>query len=359
MRKYYIDNIRWLCILILIPYHTFMIYNAFGEEFYIEGQSVFGTSAFIAALSPWFMPLLFVMAGISSYYALQKRTPREYTKERVFKLLIPLIAGILLVVPAQTYIAERFHNGFTGSYFYQYLLFFTAPTDLTGNRGGFTPAHLWFILFLFIISMVALPLMAVCNNSKKKLNAGKTPMILLLSLFVIPFLLTPILDFGHSIGRYLGFFILGYFFLSMEDTLEKLDKFRIPLLIVSIICLIVNLPVIYFYVHDRLEAPSFIFEIFHAFYGWIAILTILGLGRHYLNFRGKATDYLAASAFPVYIFHQSWVIVTAYFIFTLTKHIVAQIVLIIAASFMLTYLTYEICKRIPGLRFLFGIKSRQ
>ena len=103
-----------------------MIYYAGGLEFYIEGQSILWTSAFIFALFPWFMPLLFVLAGISSYLALQKRTPLAYTKERVLKLLIPLIAGVLLVVPAQTYIAERFHNGFTGSYLYQYILFFQA-----------------------------------------------------------------------------------------------------------------------------------------------------------------------------------------------------------------------------------------
>lgn len=362
MRKYFIDNIRWICILILIPYHTFMIYNAFGEEFYIEGQSIFGTSAFIATLSPWFMPLLFVVAGMSSYYALQKRTSPAYIKERVFKLLIPLFAGVLLVVPAQTFIAERFHNGFTGSYFYQYILFFTGPTDLTGNRGGFTPAHLWFLFYLFVISMVALPIMVAYKKRKERLPTGNMSMIWLLSLFVIPFAMSPILNIGgHSLGGYFAFFMLGYLFLSTECLLEKLDKYRTPLLIVSAICMIGNLFLIYFYVSNSLRfvAPLFVFEMFHAFYGWLAILTILGFGRHYLNVRNKVTDYLSASSFPVYIFHQSWIIVVAYFVFAITGNLLAQIVLIIFASIILTYATYELCKRIPGLRFLFGIKVRQ
>ncbi|MCL2375749.1 MAG: acyltransferase family protein [Firmicutes bacterium] len=333
-----------------------MIYNAFGEDFYIEGQSVFGTSAFIATLSPWFMPLLFALAGISSYYALQKRTPLAYTKERILKLLIPLIAGILLVVPAQTYIAERFHNGFTGSYFYQYVLFFTSTTDLTGTRGGFTPAHLWFILFLFVISMIALPIMIFCK--KKKINTGKTPMVLLISMFILPFVLTPILDVGHSLGRYFGYFILGYLFLSADDLLEKLDKYRFPLLIIATVCMVGNLMLFTFYLYGSLNAPQFVFDIFSNFYGWVAILAILGLGRRYFNFKNKITNYLASSSFPVYIFHQSWVIVVAYWIFMLTENTFAQIVLIILVSFILTYATYEICNRIPVLRLLFGIKPK-
>ena len=358
MRKHFIDNIRWLCILTLIPYHTFMIYNAFGEAFYIEGQRIFGTSAFIATLSPWFMPLLFVLAGMSSYYALQRRTPSAYAKERVFKLLIPLFAGIILVVPAQTYIAERFHNGFTGSYFYQYILFFTAPTDLSGTRGGFTPAHLWFLLYLFVISMVALPLMNAYKNAKRKLPADKMPLLLLLSLFIMPFAMMPILDIGgHSLGGYFAYFILGYLVLSADRLLEKLDRLRRPLLLAAAICVIGNLFLLYFYLHGRLAAPIFYFEIFRVFYGWLAILTILGLGRHHLNFRNKTTDYLSASAFPVYIFHQSWIVVLAYFIFAHTGNALAQICLIILTSTLFTYATYEICKRIPGLRVLFGIKS--
>ena len=136
-RKYFIDNIRWICIMMLFPYHTLMIYNAFGEGFYIKGSDIMGTSAFMIASYPWFMPLLFVLAGVSSAYALRKRKPAEYVKERIYKLLIPFICGLLLLVPAQTYFAEKFHNGYTGGYWQQYILFFTKPTDLTGYTGGF------------------------------------------------------------------------------------------------------------------------------------------------------------------------------------------------------------------------------
>jgi len=109
--------------------------------------------------SPWFMPLLFVIAGISSAFALKKRTAKQFLSERFFKLFLPHVSGILIYIPIQTYFAERYHNQYTGGFFHQYILFFTKPTDLTGYTGGFTPGHLWFILFLFIISIITLPIM--------------------------------------------------------------------------------------------------------------------------------------------------------------------------------------------------------
>jgi len=329
------------------------------EGFYVEGKDVIATTSFIVAMAPWFMPLLFVIAGVSSSYALNKRTNRAYVKERIYKLLIPLIAGILLVVPPQTFFAERFHNGFTGGYLYQYILFFTGPTDLTGYRGGFTPAHLWFILFLFIISIIALPIMSIYKNSNRKLSPEKIPLWLLPLLGIIPFLMNPILNFGGmSVGMYFAYFMLGYFILSCDALIQKLDRHRFPLLAISVVCMATHVVVMWLLqLRGVIEVPQIVVQVFMMTYGWIAILAILGLGNHYLNFRNEKTDYLSASAFPVYIFHQTWIIVAAYFILLAVDNVPLQMGLILVVSVLLTYATYELVKRIPGVRFLFGIKT--
>ena len=358
MRKYFIDNIRWLCILMLFPYHIFRIYNSFMESFYVEGQDVIPTTGFIVATSPWFMPLLFVLAGISSAYALNAKTNKEYIKERVCKLLIPLVAGLILVVPAQTYFAERFHNGYTGGFFYQYILFFTGPTDLTGYRGGFTPAHLWFILYLFVISMAALPIMTTYKNSKRKPAPERMPLWILPLLFIFPLIMTPVLNFGGlSVGTYFAFFLLGYFILSSDAIVYKLSRLRLPMSVISTALMVMFVGLWLLSLHGIYELPSIAVYLLSAFYGWFAILTILGLGNHYLNFRNKGTDYLSASSFPVYIFHQTWIIVVAYYILSAIENIPLQMILILVISFLITYATYELCKRIPGIRFLFGIKG--
>lgn len=64
IRKHYIDNLRNLTILLLFPVHTFMIWNNFGSRFYIwQGENKI-LSTLIVLVNPWFMPILFALAGI-------------------------------------------------------------------------------------------------------------------------------------------------------------------------------------------------------------------------------------------------------------------------------------------------------
>ena len=52
---------------------------------------------------------------------------------------------------------------------------FTHLTDLSGYDGAFTPGHLWFILFLFLISLAALPVLQAIPYEKCSEFAQKIP----------------------------------------------------------------------------------------------------------------------------------------------------------------------------------------
>lgn len=197
--------------------------------------------------------------------------------------------------------------------------------------------------------------MIAYNKSKRKLSLQRVPTPLLLILFIIPLLGSLILDIGgKSLGEYFAYFILGYFLLSNESVLQKIDKYRFPLFIISILCMIAILLGWYGVIG---KIPDIAYDIFSRFYAWVMILCLLGMGRHYLNFRNKVTDYFSDSSFPIYIFHQTWIIVIAYYIFTLTDNVLIQIALIMLLSILATFVSYELCKRINVTRFLFGIKS--
>jgi hypothetical protein len=184
MRKYFIDNLRWISILLLFPYHVFMIYNTFGEPYYIKGIDSLVLSNIIVLIWPWFMPLLFTLAGVSANYSLIKRYPSEYMKERLLKLFVPLFFGILLIIPCMTFFADKYHNGYSGNYLQHYLVFFTKFTDLSGYDGGFSPGHLWFVLYLLVISLVTAPLILF----KKRINIKNVNTIILFLFFIIPLL---------------------------------------------------------------------------------------------------------------------------------------------------------------------------
>ncbi|MCL2696793.1 MAG: acyltransferase family protein [Oscillospiraceae bacterium] len=363
MRKYYIDNIRWLCVLLLFPYHTFMMFNAFDESFYVKGADIETTTLIMRAIYPWLMPILFLVAGLSSAYALNKRSPKQYIKERVSKLLLPLVFGILILIPVQTYFAERFHNNYTGNYFEQYILFFTKPTDLSGYNGGFTPAHLWFLAYLFVISLIALPVMYLYQKSVKKLPVHKIPLPVLLLFFLVPGFAQMIFDIaGKSVGEYTTWFLFGYFIISNGKVQEKLEKHRFLLLGLCLPFMIICtffLKIHETFFNEILFIYVVIYEVIYFFYAWTAILTIFGFAKRYLNFANKTTSYMSASSFGIYVLHQQWTVITAYFALILTASVPLQMVLILTASIVFTFINFEVFKRVPVTRFMFGIKEHK
>ena len=116
-RKYFIDNLRILCILLLFPFHVGMFYNDFGERFYVHIADCLPASLLNISTYPWWMPLLFVLAGASTFYAFGKRTAKQYIIERVLKLYIPLTAALIFVIPVQPYLADIYFNNYSGNYF--------------------------------------------------------------------------------------------------------------------------------------------------------------------------------------------------------------------------------------------------
>ena len=98
-RKYYIDNLRWLAILLLFPFHAAQIWSG-GEYsgFYIWSHTNIVLYVFSTVVYPWYMTFLFAIAGMSCKYALRKRTNRQFILERTKKLLIPFFFGLLVFV---------------------------------------------------------------------------------------------------------------------------------------------------------------------------------------------------------------------------------------------------------------------
>ncbi len=140
MRRYNIDYLMLFGIFLLFPFHAFRLFDPY-EAFYIESAvKSLGGVKFMSFLWPWFMPLMFLVAGISTWYALQKRTGKQYIKERVFRLLIPFMLGVILIVPIQGYMARLQRGTLNGSYFnYLFTQFFSDFSDLSGIRARLHP----------------------------------------------------------------------------------------------------------------------------------------------------------------------------------------------------------------------------
>ena len=344
MRKNYIDNLRVFCILLLFPFHTGMLYNDWGEAFYIHSDMELPLTYVMSAIYPWWMTLLFVIAGISAYYALSNRSTKEFLLERVKKLLIPLLVGVVTIVPMQTYIADRFHNGYTGNFFEHYVVYFTRFTDLSGYDGGFTPAHLWFILYLFLISVVLLPFMKKYADGVWKCNFEKLNYAGVFSLFILILLCTPILEIGKSMGEALACFSIGFFVLSNDQIQEKVEKNVVLSGALAVVFLVIRLWL------WRKGDYGIILDIMHGMWFWSVILFLLGLWRKYFNDTNPIMTYLSRASFWLYYIHQTVLVVLGYYVLKYIDVVWMQYITICFGTFLISVLCYEIIRRSRLLR---------
>ena len=364
MRKYEIDWIRNISILMLFIYHTSAIFCNFGEFYIISEEKNMIANFIILALFVWYMPMLFFLAGASLYFSSKTRSSKDYIKERIRKLLIPLIFGIIVVVPPQTYLARLWRGEVDINYFEHLKYFFFNITDFTGFDGAFTPAHLWFILYLFIISILCYPIIFKFFQTKKgnkllgllkKIILSKYNCLILISLGIISDIFPSIM--GKSILSCLIVFLLGYIVYSNDEILDKISQRRKFSLIMFILLGLTGISYVLFIKTEENSIFSWIIEsILKNGVLIFAICAIIGYAQKYLNKRTKLLDYLNESAFSVYIIHQPILLIIAYFIMSIIKSTLISMILITIFSIIITFLVYEIIKKNKFFRFTLGMK---
>lgn len=362
-RRYEIDWIRNISILLLFVYHTSVIFCRFGDFYIISDNKSIFADIFILAMFVWYMPLLFFLAGASTHFALQKRDKKEYLIERIKRLLIPFIFGIIVIVPPQTYLARLWRGEVDISYLNHLKYFFTNIGDFSGFDGKFTPAHLWFILYLFIISLIGVFIVNLLNKNKgKSINkllkqklSGKFSFLWLLVLSVIADIFPSVM--GKSIVTCLLIFILGFIVYKDGEYLNMIYINKNKYLCVAILISIVG-AIYTFYIREFAisELTWLIDSMLKNSMLIVMIITIVGYGMKYLNKTNKVLMYLNKASFPVYIIHQTVLLGIAYFIIPKVAVNGIAIFIIIVLSIFFTFLIYEICKRNKIISVLLGIK---
>lgn len=347
MRKHYLDNLRIIMILLLFPVHAFMIWNNYGSSFYVWAGENKLLSSLIIVVNPWNMALLFVIAGMCAKYSLEKRKVKSFLKERFFKLFIPFISGVLLLVPIQTFYARKYFYGYNGSILDNYKYFFTNFTDLSGYDGGFSPGHLWFILFLFVISLFALFIIKYIPYEKVTKRFEKMNIIGIILLFIPVWLLSYFGAFGvYSFGRYFILYLLGYYMFSNEKNIDNIIKNRKLVLVLFGVCQLILVLAYYYF--------SYYGDLLVNFVGWLGVLSCLIIGKLYLNKENRITDYFKKASFPIYILHLPILVIIGYYSLITIDNIFLQICVIMFGSFIVTMLVYEIISKIPILKKLVG-----
>ncbi len=351
-RRYDIDWLRTTGVLLVIPFHTLIMFNMNPSSIvYIKDTvNVHFFNIVDSIIDRFHMPLLFVLAGMSAYYALKTRATIKFIKERMRKLLIPAIFGCIILNPVMTYIYMISKHKNIG--FIEHLIGFFSknPGDFTGINGAFTPAHLWFIIFLFVFSLVALPMFLMIDNKKDakfSINLAafceKPLMLLIVTVPISVLSLTNILGDRNPLV-YLFMFIMGYVFATNERYQRTLNRDKWTYLLLSIVLM---------YLKFNISSHNMLWSIQWVAYGLLdkatrvaPVFSLLGLANCYINTNSAVLKYLSQASFTVYVIHMLINTVVGYFILPVNIYVGVKYIVIVFITFVLCFLFYEMIRRI-------------
>ena len=245
MRKHWMDNLRWVTVLLVLFYHVIYFYNNKGVFGGIGGFGPYPEwhqyqDVVMYILYPWFMPLLFILAGISARYALEKKGAKEWFRARTRKLLVPGTIGLFvfhwMVGYFNTVVAGRadIFEGIPGAVKFGIMAV-----------SGIGP--LWFVQLLWLFCIVMLLVRKLDAKDKFWNACGKLNIVWIIMLGVLfwageqTLIKNPRPESADGLINlykpifYLITFLLGYFVFSHDEVQEKLKKAWIPLLISAVV----------------------------------------------------------------------------------------------------------------------------
>ena len=371
-RLLYVDALRVVALGGVFVVHVAQVFNP-ADDWHIQNPERAPWAGALAALmAPWIMPLFFVLAGIGAWYSLAARSNRQYLRERSVRLLLPLVAGTLLLVPPQVYLERRLRGQFGGSF----LAFLPHFFDGIYPQGNLSWHHLWFLAHLFAYSVVLLPLfrywqtdrgMAAMRRlgrfarSRTGLLALALPLILerqlLWGLFPERHMLTA--DWSNH-ALLLVAFAYGFVLAGTPALGASIDRHWRELAVVAAgISSLLIVAVWIGFVPFRLPppyAPRYLaFWTLYAIDAWAWIVALLGAGRRWLRVDDRATRYGRRYGLAWYVLHQPIIVGLAYVVVQWRLGVALKFAVLFAGAALGTWLVGLAAERVPGLRIVLGL----
>ncbi len=349
MRKHYLDNTKWIIIILVVIHHVVCIFNSTGAVMNFNAPGIPVLDIFAYFVYPWFMPCMFLIGGMSARYSLNGRTNKQFLKERVNKLLIPFVFGMLIIAPLLG-IFTLSTKGWS-----QIASLPKAIQWLIIMLSGMGP--LWFLIQMFIISVIFVIVKSLDKKDRLWTLGGKANIWILLLMYIPCLGSAQVLNLMCVFrnGLFIILFLLGYFVFSHDKAQEELEKYKSILLIAAVGLFAIEI--------HRFWGKSFadlgIINNYLVFlYGWIMMLAVIGNFKAYFNYSNRFTKYMGSRSFLIYVFHYLPMNVIAYYVVRYLKlPVILNYIFVLILSLAATIIICEIVYNIPQVSFLFGIRK--
>ncbi len=370
----YVDWLRLIAILGVFYVHATDPFNLM--PFHIKNADMsLAITVSHGFLFPWGMPLFFLIAGAGSWLALRHRTPREYTRERFGRLLIPFFVGSLLLSPIQLYFewSHKIQTGVVQGSFGQFVG--GLPWGWNTRIFGVVGYHLWFLGFLSLYALVTLPLFRWLKGEAGQAFVSRLAglcrrrgglLVFILPLILIRLSLHPFFPYQHDWADFsylLAFFTLGYLLFSDQRFLQAVRRDWAILLTVGVVAAGLLTAMTMTAAELDVEAPpralfDFVWWAVVCVCSWCFTTFMVFIGMRFLDFSNKFLRYGNRALLPFFVVHQPVIIVVAYFVVQWQAGLWTKVAAVALGSFAISLGLYElVIKRVGLLRVAFGVKA--
>jgi peptidoglycan/LPS O-acetylase OafA/YrhL len=370
-RRYDLDWLRVLSIAVVFFFHSLRFFDQSGWHVK-NGATYQGVDLLVGFLVNWMMPLIFVISGASTFYALGSRSSGKFIKDRTLRLLVPLIVGIFTHVLVQVYLERVSHHQFSGT-LWDFIPQYFKGFYPVGNF-AWMGLHLWYLLVLFVFSLLLLPLFrwfkhGVSGQHVLQSVNGFLAKPLAIYLLAIPVALLmgaldPRTDLGQrnfggwSLLIYLIVFAYGFMLFAHDGVQQAIKRQRWVSLLAAVALVAAQIAL-----RAGRPDPMFgtqSFTLLNGIFGlssWLWIVAILGFGMQHLNRYSAKMEYLNEAVLPFYVLHQSVLLCVGYFVVQWDISDALKWLIIASTSLTIIMVLYEfLIRRYAVLRFLFGLK---
>jgi surface polysaccharide O-acyltransferase-like enzyme len=371
-RRYDLDWVRIGAFMLLIFYHVGMYYVTW--DFHVKSPHASSAIEPLMMLtSPWRLSLLFLVSGVATGYLLARGTG-NFMRSRSARLLIPLAFGMLVIVPPQSYLEVVEKVGYHGSFAQFYQLYITGYHGFCREDCLIMPTwnHLWFVAYLWVYTSVLFMVVWLAPRLIPALRQTAERGLQGMGVLFWPIALLAAARMGlaarfpqnHALvgdwynhASYFAVFLLGFALAGTRAPWEALQRFRWHTLGAAILGWSSLCTYFGIYSADTAVPPEALRVFMRAVYGaeqWLAIAAVLGFAHRHLMRDNAARRYLTAAIFPVYILHQTVIIVLAHALQPANMAPAVEGLLLVASTTAACFMSYEVIRRVRLLQPLFG-----
>ena len=394
-RRRDLDLMRMFVVVGLVFFHSARVFDT--GDFYVKDEptsEVVSIGISFAAL--WGMPLLFVVAGMGIWYSLRSRTPKAFAQERIRRLLVPLVFGVLVIVPPQVWTELRGDPAYQESYWRFLPRFFDIEFRPGGfpfligddpTAGLFEWGHLWFLVLLFAFSLALLPLiwylrrpsgLGMLDRFAEKFDR----------FWVVLAAGIPLAFFDAALGSeeawagwnrysYAVFIFYGYVIASDRRFGRAIHQHRKKALTVGTATFVV-VGALFALGSERegvdllvdYDGVSVAMRAFKGLSGWLWVVAIMGLatgsakepqaadkGKQGPTLVDRISAYTSEAVLPIYVLHQTVIVLLAFYVVNWPIHGIFKYMALCLISLVIIVAIYDAAvRRTKPTRFLLGMK---